>query len=56
MREIQATETKTHLAQLLRAVERGESFAITRLGRPIAHPVPVIAAECSAARHHGHRA
>jgi prevent-host-death family protein len=56
MREIQATETKTHLAQLLRAVERGESFAITRLGRPIAHLVPVIAAECSAARHHGHRA
>jgi prevent-host-death family protein len=56
MREIQAIEAKTHLAQLLSAVERGESFAITRHGRPIAHLVPAIAAECSAARHHGHRA
>lgn len=40
MREIQATEAKAHLAQLLSAVERGESFAITRHGRPIAHLVP----------------
>ena len=40
MREIQATEAKTHLAELLRVVERGESVAITRHGKPIAHLVP----------------
>ena len=40
MREIQATEAKTRLAELLRVVERGESVAITRHGRPIAHLVP----------------
>lgn len=50
MREIQATEAKAHLAQLLSAVERGESFAITRHGRPIAHLVPAAAAERAAAR------
>jgi prevent-host-death family protein len=48
MREIQATEAKTHLARLLSAVERGESFAITRHGRPIAHLVPAAAAERAA--------
>lgn len=40
MREVQATEAKARLAELLRAVERGEGFAITRHGRPIAHLVP----------------
>ena len=40
MREIQATEAKTHLAQLLSAVERGETIAITRHGKPVAHLVP----------------
>lgn len=50
MREIQATEAKTHLAQLLSAVERGESFAITRHGRPIAHLVPATAGARAAAR------
>jgi prevent-host-death family protein len=50
MREIQATEAKTHLAQLLSAVERGESFAITRHGRPIAHLVPAAAGTRAAAR------
>ena len=32
MREIQATEAKTRLAELLRAVEHGETVAITRHG------------------------
>lgn len=50
MREIQATEAKAHLAQLLSAVERGESFAITRHGRPIAHLVPADAGTRPAAR------
>ncbi len=40
MREIQATEAKTRLAELLRAVESGETFAITRHGRAVAHLVP----------------
>ncbi|MGE4337664.1 MAG: type II toxin-antitoxin system Phd/YefM family antitoxin [Pigmentiphaga sp.] len=40
MREIQTTEAKAHLTQLLDAVERGESFTITRHGRPVARLVP----------------
>ena len=43
MRKVQATEAKAHLAQLLSAVERGESFAITRHGKAIAHLVPAAA-------------
>ena len=40
MRKIQATEAKTRLAELLRAVEHGETVAITRHGKPVAHLVP----------------
>lgn len=40
MREIQATQAKTRLAELLRVVERGESVAITRHGKAVAHLVP----------------
>ncbi len=40
MREIQATEAKSKLAELLRTVERGESIAITRHGQTVAHLVP----------------
>ena len=40
MREIQASEAKTHLPQLLDDVERGETLIITRHGRPIARIVP----------------
>ena len=40
MREIQATQAKTRLAELLRAVELGETVAITRHGKAIAHLVP----------------
>ena len=40
MREIQASEAKTHLPQLLDEVERGETLIITRHGRPIARIVP----------------
>ena len=40
MREIQATEAKTRLAELLRAVEHGETVAITRHGKPVAYLVP----------------
>ncbi len=40
MREVQASAAKTHLAQLLDDVERGETIVITRHGRPIARIVP----------------
>ncbi len=40
MREIQASEAKTHLPQLLDAVENGETIVITRHGRRIARIVP----------------
>jgi prevent-host-death family protein len=40
MREIQASEAKTHLPRLLRDVERGETIVITRHGRAIARLVP----------------
>lgn len=40
MREIQASEAKTHLPALLDAVERGESIIITRHGRRIARISP----------------
>jgi prevent-host-death family protein len=40
LREIQASQAKTHLTQLLDEVERGETVVITRHGRPIARLVP----------------
>jgi prevent-host-death family protein len=40
MREVQASEAKTHLPSLLDAVERGETVVITRHGKPIARLVP----------------
>jgi prevent-host-death family protein len=40
MREIQASDAKTHLPQILDEVERGETVRITRHGRPIARIVP----------------
>jgi prevent-host-death family protein len=42
MREIQASEAKTHLPQLLDDVERGETLVITRHGRRIARIVPEV--------------
>lgn len=40
MREIQASEAKAQLAQLLDEVERGETVVITRHGRAIARLMP----------------
>ncbi len=40
MREIQASEAKAHLPQLLEDVERGESVIVTRHGHAIARIVP----------------
>ena len=40
MREIQASEAKTHLPQLLDEIERGRTIIITRHGRAIARLIP----------------
>jgi prevent-host-death family protein len=42
MREIQASEAKVHLPQLLDDVERGETLIITRHGRRIARILPEV--------------
>jgi len=42
VREIQASEAKAHLPQLLDDVERGETLIITRHGRAIARIVPEV--------------
>ncbi len=40
MREIQSTDAKRRFAEILRGVERGEAFVITRHGRVVAHLIP----------------
>jgi prevent-host-death family protein len=40
MREVQASDAKARLPQLLDEVERGETLVITRHGRAIARIVP----------------
>ena len=40
MREVQASDAKTHLPQILDDVERGDTVVITRHGRAIARLVP----------------
>jgi prevent-host-death family protein len=42
MREIQASDAKARLPQLLDEVERGETLVITRHGRAIARIVPEV--------------
>jgi len=42
MRETPASEAKTHLPQLLDAVERGETIVITRHGKAIARLIPEV--------------
>jgi len=43
VREVQASEAKTHLPRLLDDIERGETIAITRHGRLVAHLTPAVA-------------
>jgi len=38
--EVGSYEAKTHLAEILREVEAGKSFTITRHGTPVAELVP----------------
>ena len=42
MREVPATEVESRFAELLRDVEYGESIAVTRDGKTVAHLVPAI--------------
>ncbi len=42
MREVQSSDAKARLPQLLDEVERGETIVITRHGRPIARIVPEV--------------
>ena len=46
MREVQAKEAQTRLAEFLWIVESGEKIAITRHGRTVAHLVPAAAKGC----------
>lgn len=41
MRTVGAFEAKTHLSELLRAVERGETVIISRHGKPVARLGPI---------------
>ena len=41
MPEIGAYDAKTHLPELLKRVEAGEKFVITRHGHPVAQLVPI---------------
>ena len=41
MREVGAFEAKTHLSELLAAVEAGETIRITRRGKPVAELRPI---------------
>ena len=40
MEVVGSFEAKTHLSELLRRVEQGESFVITKHGNPVARHVP----------------
>ncbi len=40
-KKVSAFDAKTHLASLIRDVEEGQSFTITRRGKPVARLEPV---------------
>ena len=42
MREVPTIEVESRFAELLRVVEYGESIAITRHGKTVAHLVPAV--------------
>jgi prevent-host-death family protein len=51
MPEIGAYEAKTHLPQLLKRIQQGEQFVITKHGRPVAELVPVSRSNPDAIQH-----
>jgi prevent-host-death family protein len=50
MREVQSSDAKARLPQLLDEVERGETIIITRHGRPIARIVPEVDSQAAETR------
>ena len=42
MREVRTTEAKSPLVELPRVVEHGQSLAITRHGKAVAHLIPAV--------------
>ena len=48
MREVSTTEAKSRFAELVRAVEYGETIAITRHGKTVAHLTPALDRERAA--------
>ena len=48
MHEVSATAAKARLAELLRTVESGETIAITRHGKAVAHLIPARAQDRAA--------
>ena len=42
MKTLNIHETKTHISRHLKAVEAGESFVISNVGKPVAKLVPLI--------------
>ncbi|MFY0696714.1 MAG: type II toxin-antitoxin system prevent-host-death family antitoxin [Balneola sp.] len=45
MKEIGSYDAKTNLPEILRKVEGGETFLITRRGKPVAELVPISESE-----------
>ena len=50
MRDVKATDAKARLAELLRQVEGGETIAITRHGKTVAHLIPAQTGELARRR------
>jgi prevent-host-death family protein len=50
MREVQSSDAKACLPELLDEVERGETIIITRHGRPIARIVPEVDSQAAETR------
>jgi prevent-host-death family protein len=48
MADIAASDAKIHLLKLLKRVEKGERFIITRYGKPVAELIPIPARDTSA--------
>ena len=55
MREVPTTEAKSRFAEMLRIVEHGESIAITRHGKTVAHLVPAVDRERASRKAVEHR-
>ncbi len=51
MPEIGAYEAKTHLPQLLKRIQQGEQFVITKHGQPVAKLIPALPIDYEAIQH-----